>query len=210
MHLSSFLSASIVLFFSQTFLGGINAEEFEDCVDSPLILNVKTRNPSNNKKNIFRTCASWANVWRCNNIPGVAESCPLTCDACEIRYGLSECKDSPFRFRYPKMNGELSGRTRSCAWVAQNRRKRCRRPGVTETCRETCLSCVRQQCKAAFPDIFEAQLANGVCENEPTFNYNTIECGYDGGDCDGEFLSNAIFFFYSISTNGSIIFHYFP
>ena len=190
-HLS-IASTILLLLLSNAIEHGL-AQEFEDCADSPLNLAVK-RNPNNNNKNVFRTCASWANPWRCENIPGVAESCPLTCDACEIRYGISECKDSPFKFKYPKMNGELSGRIRSCTWVGGNRKKRCRRPGVTETCRETCLSCVKQQCKAAFPEFFfEGQLANGVCENEPTFNYNTPECGYDGGDCVGKCMNNARF-----------------
>ena len=165
----------------------VSAQQYEalQCIDSTVQMGVK-RNPKNNNKLVFKTCA-WANPWRCRTFPGLAEACPLSCNKCEV----SECKDSPFYFRYPLANGELSGKTRLCSWVATgNTRKKCKRPGVSQMCRETCTVCAKQSCYAAYPDEEERyityRLGNGYCDNYGVFN--TPECGEDGGDCSGRFF----------------------
>ena len=172
-----YFTSTVILFQTFAFISG---DSFKECIDSPLDLGVK-RNPLNNNKLVFRTCESWANPWRCKNFPGVAEACPKTCNKCE----LSECKDSPFRFRYPLQNSDYSGKTRTCKWVATgNTRKKCNRPGVAETCRETCAVCAKKSCFNAYPameGLIGNYIGNGRCDNIQ--DLNTAECGFDGGDC---------------------------
>ena len=101
------------------------------CEDSPF--RFRTRKDG---KNIFRNCV-WvetrATASRCR-LPGVAEQCPSTCDAC------SSCVDATNRFRF-SFNGRTI--TRDCSWVARkNTAGRCRNvSGMTDTCRSTCNNC---------------------------------------------------------------------
>jgi len=100
------------------------------CVDSPLKMFFKD--------GFFRTC-SWVTKAdeatrdkRCENEPGLASHCPSACGTCIV------CSDSGKRFKTVENKKDI----KSCAWVKRkNLKMRCKKEGVTQTCKKTCGIC---------------------------------------------------------------------
>lgn len=79
-----------------------------------------------------KTCQGWVNnrstAWRCKFVGGVKENCPNTCTNC--------CKDNVDSF---VLLG--NGKTKTCAWAAENTSMRCRKPPTRQNCAVTCGEC---------------------------------------------------------------------
>jgi trypsin len=80
----------------------------------------------------MRSC-NWvkrlSTAWRCANVEGAKENCPLTCTNC--------CQDSEEKFKLL-----FNGAEKSCAWVRRkNTIVRCAKPPVRQKCGATCGSC---------------------------------------------------------------------
>ena len=81
----------------------------------------------------MKTCDGWVNrkstAWRCYNVGGVQEACPLTCTNC--------CEENTGDFT---LIG--NGKVKNCAWAAaQNTAKRCSKPPTRQNCAVTCGIC---------------------------------------------------------------------
>ena len=80
-----------------------------------------------------KTCDGWVNrkstAWRCKNVDGVKENCPLICTNC--------CVDAVEDFA---LLG--NGKNKTCAWAAaMNTALRCRKPPTRQLCAMTCGEC---------------------------------------------------------------------
>ena len=80
-----------------------------------------------------KTCDGWLNrkstAWRCKNLDGVKENCPLICTNC--------CVDAVEDFA---LLG--NGKYKTCAWAAaMNTSLRCRKPPTRQLCAVTCGEC---------------------------------------------------------------------
>ena len=86
------------------------------------------------QKGVKRVCAWVARrkKYRCRRM-GLQRHCPVTCDKCnEFR-----CMDSKKTFYL------FNGNAKKCEWAKKKRtRRRCKKAGVTTTCRATCGFCV--------------------------------------------------------------------
>lgn len=108
--------------------------------------------PYNNKK---RACAwvarnSAKTLNKCLK-PGVKRHCPNSCDVCHEDY---RCQDSSKKFL-------VNGIKRSCNWVKSVETKitkRCNKPNVATTCRETCKFCSND---CSDNDSFKFTIYNG-------------------------------------------------
>jgi len=109
----------------------MDSSRYLNCTDSLLRFQFnRTTNQTNTKRIKFcRWVARKKSDHRCA-IPGVKETCALTCGTC------SSYKDSPLPIRV-KYDGKYT--LRSCEWVASDE-SRCRIPGIRDTCRDSCLS----------------------------------------------------------------------
>ena len=103
------------------------------CVDTALRLQI-----DDNGDTKIRAC-SWvanrATNWRCNNLPGVAEACPVTCGTC------STCADpvNDLRFRFTYNGNEI---IRNCDFVGRIASKKTQRCAASSNiCRSTCGVC---------------------------------------------------------------------
>ena len=77
------------------------------------------------------TCERLANrnstPWKCANIDGVKEACPLTCLNC--------CQETTEKFKL------WNGKTRDCEWASENVEARCKKPPTMTMCPITCGEC---------------------------------------------------------------------
>lgn len=99
----------------------------EDCEDTPFTFKVVR-----NSQNEYKGCDWVANKAkeRCQ-IDGVSLMCAKTCDKC-FRY-----KESTLKFEFYDRKNEMM-RRETCDFIAEKKAKRCKIPGMRDTCRVTC------------------------------------------------------------------------
>ena len=102
----------------------------QSCVDNDEPFEAVKPDPDGWTK--MKTCDGWVSrkstAWRCFNVAGVTENCPLTCANC--------CEDTSESFTLLG-NGE----TKNCAWAEVNPGIRCRKPPTRQLCSVTCGIC---------------------------------------------------------------------
>ena len=103
------------------------------CVDSTLRLRITFNGDTK-----IRSCAWIANKatnYRCNNLPGVAEACPVTCGTC------STCADpvDDLRFRFTHNGNEIMRNCDFVGRIASKKTQRC--ADSSNICRSTCGVC---------------------------------------------------------------------
>ena len=102
----------------------------EMCIDSPARMSMRGNAKTCNwvGKNMEKRC----------NQGVIASHCPKTCGQCDA----FKCADSKKKVFVPDKTGK-GKQEKKCGWIAKkDTEERCLRPGVAETCRETCGFCL--------------------------------------------------------------------
>ena len=116
-------AASVLLF-------AIDGEARLSCWDNTELFTATKKGAKGWKK--MKTCNKWVQRkytwWRCKNVEGVKENCPMTCGNC--------CVDDPGFFTLAN-----NGKKKTCDWAKIKPSVRCRKWPTSQRCPSLCGTC---------------------------------------------------------------------
>ena len=93
----------------------------------------------------MKTCNKWVQKkftpWKCKNVEGVRENCPVTCGI-----HTNCCVDGPGFFTLAN-----NGKTKNCEWARLRPSARCKKWPTSQRCPSTCGTCQEEETPAPTP-----------------------------------------------------------